>query len=262
MIHVKSFKKNDIFDLLASDDWPQAVDPDLICQEGSEIDQIIRAEGIIGFCLDENIEDKKFLDFGCGLGYVCQQALERNPKFVVGYDIEMHDWKKLESNLLFTNKWEDVEKNAPYDFILIYDVLDHSLVDPIEILQKINNISHEQTKVYVRNHPWCSRHGSHFYHKLNKAYLQLILTENELIKLGVEEYFTRKIIYPISTYTNWFEKSGFEIIFQNLIAENVENFFEKEIIKQRIRSHYKNQDLPLFQMKICFLDFILKKKLT
>jgi len=63
--------------------------------------------------------------------------------------------------------------NTKYDFILINDVLDHA-ADPLDMLEQVNKIRNPETKIVVRCHPWTSRHGTHVYKQMNKAFLHLI----------------------------------------------------------------------------------------
>ncbi|NJL34796.1 MAG: hypothetical protein HC893_14275 [Chloroflexaceae bacterium] len=99
--------------LLASDAWPKAVDPNLICDQESETDKISRAEGILELLVEKDLKDRKFLDFGCGEGHVAYKALVQEPTISVGYDIKASShWSNFGSNnkLLFTDNYDVVEK--------------------------------------------------------------------------------------------------------------------------------------------------------
>lgn len=243
----------ELINLIKSDDWPQAVDPDLICHQDSHNDQVIRAEGILEFCVDEEIDNKKFLDFGCGEGFVAEQALERSASISVGFDIAPFQRKEIKA--FCTNDWNKVREFAPFDVVLIYDVLDHCIENPVDLLLKIREVLQKSSTVYVRLHPWISRHGSHLYHDLNKAFLHLIAPKRLLKKIGAKELFTRQLNNPLEEYESWFENAGFDVVFKNVINEQVEEFFidfEKDFKKKL------NSDKFIDRLKICFVDYVLR----
>ena len=113
-------------ELLKSDAWPHAVDPALICDVTSEQDKEDRAEGILDIIIDINLENLKFLDFGCGEGHVVNHSRSQKPKLSVGYDIKKFDkWNNWEKspNSLFTTDWNKAKTLGPYNIILMYDVI-------------------------------------------------------------------------------------------------------------------------------------------
>lgn len=261
--------------LLNSDKWPPAVHPSLICNLSSEQDKQERAEGILDLIIDIHLENLTFLDFGCGEGHVINKCLDQNPKMAVGYDVapsERWDTHRKGDNILFTTDWKKVEESGPYNVILIYDVLDHMSLpqaEVIEELKKIKKLLAPNGKIYVRTHPWSSRHATHLYHDLNKAFVHLVFTPEELKELGYENgLFCREIIHPIRTYNALFDGAGLKRAYgpQNL-KENVEPFFVKnQLIANRIKRNWKpsdNNDLktgkafPTQQCEIQFVDYIL-----
>jgi 2-polyprenyl-3-methyl-5-hydroxy-6-metoxy-1,4-benzoquinol methylase len=250
--------------LLESENWPVAVDPSLICDPSSESDKLIRAEGIIALLIDENLENKKFLDFGCGEGHVPFIAAEQNLVLSVGYDIkDSPSWNQLKNNnLILTTNIEIVKKNAPYDVVLIYDVLDHlEQSNTIEILTQLKDLLSNTGKIYLRTHPFCSRHATHLYHKINKAFIHLIFTNDELEKLGYEITPNANIVFPLATYSKLIKEANLKILKSNEIRETVEDFFkDTPIIKKRIKEIIpnNNDDFPDWQCEQQFLDYILE----
>jgi len=257
---------------LLNDKWPYAVDPLLIADPDSEDDQISRAYGILSVVVTEPVTGR-FLDFGCGEGYVVSEVAKKAVKSV-GYDIKDHQWQRFpkSDNMIFTLSWDEVVNNGPYDSVLICDVLDHlkDENEAIQELKKINDVLDSKGKVFIRCHPWCSRHGTHLYKSINRAYLHLIVSENDLNAMGYEYLHTIKIIHPLQTYDKWFSNSGFKIEHWNITSENIDPFFYQSAIANLIKRNWKEspeedfasgKKFPEWQMKQQFVDYVLKKKL-
>jgi len=263
--------------------WPSAVEPSLICNQESEEEKFDRAEGILDMVVSRTIKNTKFLDFGCGQGHVAEKALAQGCKLAIGYDIEAQNWDKRQTDdrLLLTTDWEEVKKHAPYDIVLVYDVIDH-IVTPaykivdchnppnemVEAFKNIKSITAPAGTIYVRCHPWTSRHGSHLYQKLNKAFLQLVFNDEELVHLGLTENGLpiQKVIHPLDTYNKTFGLAGFGNIRENArLTEPVEPFFERNpLIVKRIKQNWttspdnelrNGNKFPIFQMEMQFIDF-------
>lgn len=246
---------NQIKELLDVDGWPQAIGADRICT--SESQQKERANGIINIFVSEYLKGKRFLDFGCGEGQCVSVAQKNEASFVIGYDIKPQ-WVYNDFN--FTNEWADVEKNAPYDVILAHDVLDHiECYDPIEALKKMKSVLAIDGHIYVRNHPWSSRHGGHVYTQRNLAFIHLILDDMELMRIGgLEASYNIKVRTPLETYPYWFEQAGLTVDSELPIKTPVEDFFkESSCLYGRIMKQWDDEKDPFVHMEIDFVDYVL-----
>jgi SAM-dependent methyltransferase len=260
--------------LLYSKEWPQAVYDAQIADENSEKDKDERAEGITDILLP-SLDGKRFLDFGCGEGHIVNYASKFALKSV-GYDIVKNsrsrfDWEDDSEGILFTTDFEKAKSNGPYDIILIYDVLDHAQNSaPQEILVAAKSLLAEGGKIYLRTHPWTARHGGHSYRKINKAFVHLVFTEDELKSIGLELENNLKLTFPLHSYESWIKDSGLKnSIEPELDQQDVEPFFrDNPIVKSRIMRHLEVKEWgegippgrPEWQMSQCFWDFVLEKE--
>lgn len=225
--------------LAKSDLWPTAVPASLISDQSS---QNARAMGILQ-TINLPLSGKKFLDFGCGEGHTIQMAKEVFGAKAFGYD------QKGQYDL------EIVRQNAPYDVIMLFDVLDHA-DDPENVLRTCRDLKATDGKIFVRFHPWFSRHGTHIYKQLNKAYLQLVFNEHELATLGVIQEDVQKI-KNADTYKEWIDAAGLTILSETPTKQNLELFFtHNPAILRRIKSNFDNE-FPRNMLEIQFIDMIL-----
>lgn len=242
--------------LLKSTHWPEAVPGDLICDQASDADKIERAEGILGMMVP-TLKGKSFLDFGCGEGHVAVEATKRTDESVVGFDITPQGdlW---DNSQILTTDFAKVVEQGPYDVILIYDVIDHMECEAQKVTEQLKEILAPKGKIYLRAHSWCSRHGAHLYHQINKAFVHLVFTRDELEQMGydLELYPTRKVIYPVATYRQMFSDFEIENISQN--KQPVEEFFAKNMmVRNRIQKSWESGKFPQYQMEQSFVDMVL-----
>jgi len=102
-----------------------------------------------------------------------------------------------------------------------------------------------------------SRHGAHLYKQLNKAWVHLIFTEEELAKMGVKMEFVRKYFTPINEQNSWFKNAGLTVVSSDIIKTAIEPFFRRPEIASKIPA-VKGQ-FPDWQMSQVFNDYRLKK---
>lgn len=256
--------------LLDSDDWPRAVFATQIADETSETDKEERAEGIYDIILPP-LHGKRFLDFGCGEGHVAKRV-SKEASLSVGYDIERPpasqlEWEEAREPFLLTTDFEKVRSMGPYDAVLLYDVVDHARGEtPSELLSKVSEVLAADGMVYMRCHPWCGRHGGHAYRKLNKAFVHLVLEDEELASMGVKVEHNIKVTKPLHEYSEALKASGLEQVSEPEIdSQEVEDFFrDNDLVKSRILRRWSlnewGESPPSFQMSQCFVDYVLKKK--
>lgn len=249
----------EIVKLLESNDWPIAVEPECICR--TEDDEKIRAHGIINNWIIETLNDLKFLDFGCGSGLTIPEAEKRGARLALGFDIDLTKRKIDQSKI--TDDFLKIQSQGPFDVILLDDTLDHlQHTGPIEILLQLKNISANTGKIYIRNHPWSARHGGHVYSQKNKAFLHLVLNEEELWKIGGWRMDSNlRVVTPIETYRHWFDQAGFEITKEFALKQQVPKFFLKpSFILDRLKPHWKTTSEMIRNMEINFVEYIIEHK--
>lgn len=250
---------------LNSNRWPEAVNPHLICDPESETEKIERGRGVMELMIEDDL--KKFLDIGCGEGHcTAVAATEYGASMSVGYDIKSYDsWNKFPArpNLQFTNSFETVKTNGPYDTILLFDVLDHVVgQDPISLLTMARDVLSENGVIYMRVHPFTSRHATHLYHELNKAYVHLVFSPEEIRLLLPESKYEEPnigVVKPIVTYESYIAAAGLKIQHRTNIEEKIEPFFKIPKIAERIMKQTKLPNFPEFQLTLQFLNFKLSK---
>jgi len=244
-------------EMLDSGDWPAAVDPEQICAEDSD-KKAARANNILDLFIGENLKDKKFLDYGCGSGEVVLEAAKREAR-AMGYDINPSTFDP--ESLLLTADFEEVRKMAPFDIVLVHDVFDHiEHIDPLQALFQIKEILSPHGRMYVRNHPWSSRHGGHLYDAKNKAFMHLVFDEIELTRIGgyVADYNIR-VVDPLGTYRYWFHETGFDIKEEYPIKHEVEKFFtQPSIVWEKLKAHWPDSETQINFLEIEFVEYILE----
>lgn len=236
--------------------WPKALSEKQIAR--NEDDKNSRAKFAIDTILPP-LKGKRFLDFGCGEGHMAKYAAKFS-SFSMGYDIQKN-WNEesMGEVLLTTNILEIKEK---YDVILIHDVLDHC-GDPASVLSTAKDFLKRNGRIYLRCHPWCSRHGHHAHEKINKAFIHLVFDEKELLALGVNIGSGPKNMFPLSYYEQAIEKSGLHIEQgPEITRSEIEPFFwENYTVKRRILNAFNMNEWtsagPEFQMSMSFVDYVL-----
>jgi 2-polyprenyl-3-methyl-5-hydroxy-6-metoxy-1,4-benzoquinol methylase len=256
--------------LLDSEEWPEAVFSVQIADENSEQDKEERAQGISSIMLPP-LENKRFLDFGCGEGHVARLASEESI-LSVGYDIEQSPrsklaWENKKGNFLLTSNLDRAFSEGPFDVILMYDVIDHAKFEsPFEMLSKAASLLAEDGRIYMRCHPWCGRHGGHLYRKVNKAFVHIVLSSEELESMGVGVEPNLGVMRPLKTYGDMISDAGLvNDLDLEIDHQDVESFFrDTPVVRDRILKVWSldkwDKDPPEFQMSQCFIDYVLKKK--
>ena len=254
-------REKHIGDLLGIDCWPEAVPPFLVSAEISDEDQINRANAVLDMMVDRNMENGTFLDFGCGEGWVTQEASKRGVVETVGYDIFPEDGWSNKSGVKFTSDFSTLPQEY-FNYVMLYDVLDHC-EDPLAVMEQVKSLLKPGGAVFVRCHPWTARHAMHLYKQgLNQAYLHLFLTWQEINGLLKEPpIFTRVEKDPVAAYHWWF--NDFNVIKERFVREDVSEFFFvpafKELLANEQQIPIEEIDGFLDKMRISFVDYVLEK---
>jgi len=256
---VKPNSINPLLSILASQNWPAATNPAMICDPNSESDKVDRAKGILDLLIETNLTKKKFLDYGCGEGHCVIESLTKNPATALGFDIKSHPkWNKDN----FTTDFNVVKNAAPFDVILLFDVLDHvEQESPLNVLKKATSVLSANGEIYVRFHPFTSRHATHAYHAINKAFIHMIFT-NEELGLKPDSFIPNVgVVRPVLTYEGYIRDAGLKIKNRKDTTENIEDFFKNiPTIKNKIINAVGIKEFPEFQCSLQFIDYILQKQ--
>jgi len=255
-------RQKHVKELLAIDVWPVAVERHLEAAATDE-DQINRANAMLDMMVNRPIEGASFLDFGCGAGWVAKQALQRGAEVAVGYDLISSDSWARDKKVEFTNVFKDVAARQ-YDMVMLYDVLDHCQ-DPEDLMRQVRSVVKPNGVVYVRNHPWTSKHASHLYKNgLNKAFIHLFLTWEELVDQGYTPEFTRQEKDPFPAYRWWYDSNDFKIQDERFHRNLVNEFFFSGDFKQLIMNEQQldqsNIERFFADMEVEFVDYVLTPK--
>jgi 2-polyprenyl-3-methyl-5-hydroxy-6-metoxy-1,4-benzoquinol methylase len=237
--------------LVKSPSWPAAVDEKLICT--TEDHKIDRAEGVVNGIILTPLINKKFLDFGCGDNYIADAAASQGAKLAIGYDPN----PEKRNSRVFSDLGQVVEQ-GPFDVILLYDVVDH-LADPNFVFGELSNLCREGTEVYVTCHPTCSRHGSHFYREFNKAFLQIIFTEEELKDFGLNLEQPVQVVDQ-AYYNALFRRNKLAFRSLDVRSNPVENFFfSSDLVSKRLKSTLGEKDFArqIWKIRNSFYDYVL-----
>jgi 2-polyprenyl-3-methyl-5-hydroxy-6-metoxy-1,4-benzoquinol methylase len=231
-----------IGDLMAIDCWPEAASPCLVASATTE-DQINRACSVLDMIIDRSLDNLHFLDFGCGDGWVANEAKKLGVASTTGYDIKLsNNWGNLK-DANFTHIYNELKRGF-YDVVFLYDVLDHC-ENPLQLMSQVKNVLKPDGVVYIRCHPWTAKHASHaFKQGLNKAYIHLFLKPEEIVEIIKEPVvFTRIEKDPLVAYHWWFNE--FDVKKETLIKEPVSEFFFVPAFKELLAIE---QQIPLDQI--------------
>lgn len=245
--------------LLSIDCWPEAVPGHLAAKPTAE-DQINRANAVLDMMIDRSTEGTHFLDFGCGDGWVAKEMTRRGVASSTGFDLLPSDNWNQHKGVTFTNVFKDLNPDS-YDIIMLYDVLDHC-EDPVGLMKQVHSLMKRNGIVYARCHPWSSKHASHLYKSgLNRAYIHLFLTWEELIELGHTPMFTRQEKNALEAYRWWASSNNFRIVKEQLHTEPVHEFFlvpafkdllinEQQLEGERRESFFNDMQLEFVDLKL------------
>jgi len=116
--------------------YDQAIDTDLARRESQSPGWLGHQLRLAGLLLERcTSESVSLLDYGCGYGAVVR-ALQTPLVSAIGFEFsESCLAAGRAEGLRMTGSWEEVEREAPYDAVLLSDVLEH-LPDPRALLER------------------------------------------------------------------------------------------------------------------------------
>lgn len=239
--------------LISSDVFPKAIEEVFIHNEDSKYQRANRAKAICELFIKQYV-NKEILDFGCGDGSVVNY-LNGKCRRVCGYDIKQN--KYWESNLLF-NSWEKVNEFAPFDLVIMFDVIDHceSEEEANNCLSKVSDVLDDDGVILCRCHPWLSRHGAHLHKSLNKAFVHLLLNDNDYRMLDIIPEQVLKLSNPLNSYLNWFANNDLLVDSMEIKNDPVDYFFVENYYQEFMEVLESNHWSKLSNS---FIDFRIKK---
>jgi SAM-dependent methyltransferase len=253
----QAMRQDDVQPVPIQQDWPLAVSPTLIVRPGQRTAATLRARQILE-PLVEYLDEADVLDFGCGEGWVAAAA--PSSKSVIGYDPVHHrTWEDHRGPEL---KFTTILEPGPYNFIICHDVLDHVEGPMQAVLQLLANHLKPGGVLYLRVHPWTSRHGAHQYEANgnNLAYWHLTVPEDELARSVVIP--SNRVIRPLATYDPMVSSVGLNVIDRRVEISEPELFFDGDIIDRAIQ-HTWHEKIDREQarkiMAIQHIDYLLRK---
>jgi hypothetical protein len=258
----------DNFDgLILSDQWPNEVPQSMVVKNDQQV--AIRAKSIVHSYGLPSMRGKKFLDFGCGNGSVAIEACKLG-LLAYGYDVKKQWSDELISpqNLSheigtvdFSTDIDDIILNGPYDFIGVYDVIDHIMTheEAVEAMSVVKKCSTSDTVIKVRCHPWTSKHGGHLYETVNKAFAHILLSDEEYNRLATVK--VRKITRPLIEYDRIFDKAGFTLVNIDKSEIPIDPIFTSEPLIAAFEKRLNgNADWQSKVLPMTFIDYVLKSK--
>lgn len=244
---------------LEDPNWPEAAPRELISDPTSDESLTRRATSIVRHMVRLPLAGLKVLDYGCGTGHVAKAV------GCLGYDPSPERWARgwWKENTTCTDDWRDVAAGAPYDVIILNDVLDHCVTEgPVEVLRRVKALSGKHTTIHVRCHPWCSRHGTHHW-QVNRAYAHLVYGD----LAGGQEVL--KVIHPNPTYARWFRDAGLQVREERTISEPVPDYIKD--MDMVIKRHWADspdpklksgEEFPAVAMSIQFKDYVVTRPVS
>ncbi len=240
-----------------SDDWPEAIPEYLIVRmDAPDAEKRFRAIQIVSM-LDHDLTGLRCLDLGCGTGHIAVEMASKAHS-VVGYDIvPQKSWSKFQNSPVFFTSSKEDGFGEPFDFIFCYDVIDHlEREQPYEFMTWAASLLDSNGTMIVRAHPWTSRHGSHSYEVVNKAYIHLALTPQELINNEIPIDCSLRLVRPLASYEAIFKKAGLKVVNKNTATVDLEPFFDDAIIERINKINWRGNISLEITRKIMVTQFI------
>lgn len=222
---------------ITAEDWPLAVPEESIVR--TSVQELTRAKMMASKLPSLT---GKILDFGCGKGYLTEH-LHNSNKDIIGYDKKSYsdEWVSKSCKDFYTS-WEDVVANGPFDSVIMYDVIDHIVDEPIQdVISKIKESMSKNGVLYVFAHPWTGPHGGHLYEHINKAYAHLLINKDILDQLYPDRMKCVEFLRPQAHYKVHLEdqfkvkeKKAFNQPPNSWIVENIVPILKDEVFNNKV----------------------------
>lgn len=203
--------------------------------------------------------DSKILDFGCGEGYLTS-VMRRFGKKIIGYDkVEYESWTKCFDKKHLYNDLSSIDANKPFKLIIGFDTIDHmSLEELLAAFTFFRKVLHDNGYIYLRCHPFSSRHGRHLLY--NKSFIHLVLNSGELKMNNIDIGNDIKVIKPLNFYDDFFKLVSFKVKSKLIHNSIVEDFVVSNLLEKIKINHYNLHDdyeTIKANMAVDFIDYLL-----
>jgi SAM-dependent methyltransferase len=229
---------------LLDPEWPAAWPQHLISDCHTLQEKTYRAIQIASSYDIALLKDCRILDFGCGDGLVANELVKRGASAVCAYDIAPDKaWDGIDnSKITFITDLESVLVNAPYNTIILHDVIDHVPSSTLEpALKQILDVCANDVRLIITAHPFTSRHGGHVYDAKNLAYLQLLYSEDELASKQIRCPYNNRWSRPQAAYENVFKRLGLNIMRKEVDVDQLEPWIVNRLLPIIVKRIYDNQ---------------------
>lgn len=229
------------------------------CAYSAGEDEEKRAYEFLG-SVTSKLSGAHVLDFGsCDLATARIVADKMKAKTVVSFDVNLCRGGAPKERLITnTDNLNIVTQMSPYDVILVNDVLDH-MEKPVNWLKILGRMLNKQAgRMFVRCHPYTSRNGAHAGEQLNRAYLHLVFTEEELATFGISCRHTQKILDAQKSYAAYFEDAGLKVVSEKIVRCDPDmRILSDKRVSDRIRKNIGVEDGLLQLLEIDYIDYQL-----
>lgn len=185
--------------------WPKSLDEGLILMKNEE--KLYKAQAIVELILEDDLANKRFLNIESERTFITSYA-NNTAKTSINFNATSEEWTLHTNNQIRIIAYQEVKKYAPFDIVLLYDVLDH-ITKPTNLLNEVCSLTNFNSKIYIRTHPWNSRHATH--DARNLAYIHLL-----------EPYGG---IYHNKNDNDHLIETTFNVVKKREIKEEIEPFF-------------------------------------
>lgn len=141
--------------------------------------------------LNDEIKDKKILDFGCGLGFQAIAFIQNGASEVLGLDIDeerlvkakaMVHQHKLESKISFKAQL-DVKEEGKFDLVVSQNSMEH-FPQPQETLEIMYRALKPGGKILITfGPPWLSPYGAHMQYFTNMPWVHILFSEKTVMNV-------------------------------------------------------------------------------